>query len=44
MLLPESLMKKVIETVANFWLRGAPASSAVICAVARGIIIANDRL
>ena len=42
-LLPESLMKKVIETVANLRLRGAPIYSAVIRAVARGIIIANDR-
>ena len=42
-LLPESLMKKVIETVANLRLRGAPVSSAVIRAVARGVIIANDR-
>ena len=42
-LLPESLMKKVIETVANLRLSGAPVSSAVIRAVARGVIIANDR-
>ena len=42
-LLPESLMKKVIETVANLWLRGVPVSSAVIHAVARGVITANDR-
>ena len=40
---PESLMKKVIDTVANLRLRGAPVSSAVIRAVARGVIIANDR-
>ena len=32
-------MKKVIGTVANLWLRGAPVSSAVIRAVARGVII-----
>ncbi len=42
-LLPENLMKKVIETVAYLRLRGAPVSAAVICAVARGVIIANDR-
>ena len=36
-------MKKVIETVANLQLRGAPVSSTVIRAVARGAIIANDR-
>ena len=42
-LLPERLMKIVIETVANLRLRGAPVSSAVIRAVARGVIIANDR-
>ena len=41
-LLPESLMKKVTETVANLRLRGAPVSSAVIRAVARGAIIVND--
>ena len=42
-LLPESLMKIIIETVANLWLRGAPVSSAVIRAVARGVILASDR-
>ena len=42
-LLPENLMKKVIETVANLRLKGAPVSAAVIRAVARGVIIANDR-
>ena len=36
-LLPESLMRKVIETVANLRLRGALVSSAVIRAVARGV-------
>ena len=44
MLLLENLIKKVIETVANLRLRGAPVSAAVIRAVARGVIIANDRL
>ena len=42
-LLPETLMKKVIDTVTNLRLRGAPVSSAVIRAVARGVIVANDR-
>ena len=36
-------VKKVIETVTNLQLRGAPVSAAVIRAVARGVIIANDR-
>ena len=44
MLLLENLMKKVIETATNLQLRGAPVSAAVIRAVARGVIIANDRL
>ena len=43
-LLPENLMKKVIETVASLRLKGAPVSAAVIRAVARGVIMANDRL
>ena len=42
-LLLENLMKKIIETVANLWLRGATVSSAVIRAVARGVIIAKGR-
>ena len=42
-LLPDNLMKKVIETVTNLQLRGAPVSPAVIRAIARGVIIANDR-
>ena len=42
-MLPKNLMKKVIETVTNLRLRGAPVSAAVIRAVARGVIIANDR-
>ncbi len=33
----------MIKTIANFLLRGAPVSATVICAVARGVIIANDR-
>ena len=43
MLLPKNLTKKVIQTVTNLWLRGAPVSAAVIRAVARGVIIVNDR-
>ena len=43
MLLPENLMKKVIETVTNWRLIGAPVSAAVIRAVAGGFIIANYR-
>ena len=42
-MLPKNLMKKVIETVTNLRLRRVPASAAVICSVARGVIIANDR-
>ena len=37
-------MKKVTETVTNLRLRGAPVSTAAICAVPRGVIVANDRL
>ena len=36
-------MEKGIETVTNERLRGAPVSAAAICAVAKGVIIANDR-
>ena len=36
-------MRKVIETVINLRLREAPMFTAVICAVARWVIIANDR-
>ena len=35
-------MKKVIETVASLRLKGAPVSAAVIRAVARGVIMANE--
>ena len=42
-LLPEDLMKKTIDTVEALRLKGAPVSSAVINAVAKGIVIANDR-
>ena len=42
-LLPEELMAKTIDVVSSLRLRGAPVSSAVIRAVAKGIITANDR-
>ena len=43
-MLPENLMNKVIETVTNLRLMGAPMSAAVIRAVARGVTIESDRL
>ena len=42
-LLPEVIMKKTIDTVSALRLRGAPVTSSVINAVARGIVQANDR-
>ena len=42
-LLPDDLMKKTIETVSALRLRGAPVSTSVINAVAKGIVLANDR-
>ena len=42
-LIPKNLMKYVIENVTNLLLRRVPVSAAVICAVARGFIIANDK-
>ena len=36
-------MKKVIGTVTNLGLRGAPVSAAVIRTVARAVIIVNSR-
>ena len=43
-LLPNDLMKKTIETVSALRLKGAPVSSSVINAVAKGILVlANDR-
>ena len=41
-LLHENIMKKVIESVTNLRLGGAPVSSAVVRALERGVIIAND--
>ena len=43
-LLPEDLMKKTIETVQSLRLEGAPISSSSFNAVAKGIVIANDRM
>ena len=42
-LLPETLMKKTIDTISALRLRGAPVTSSVINAVAKGIVQANDR-
>ena len=41
-LLPEEFMAKTIDVVSSLRLRGAPVSSVVITAVAKGIITAND--
>ena len=43
-LLPEDLMRKTIETVQSLRLNGAPIISSIINAIAKGIIIANDRM
>ena len=37
-------MKKTIETVGSLRLKGAPISSSIINAIAKGIVIANDRI
>ena len=42
-LLPETLMKKTIDTISALRLRRAPVTSSVINAVAKGIVQANDR-
>ena len=42
-LLPAELMQKVVHLVSALRLRGATVSSSVICSVARGLILANDR-
>ena len=42
-LLPETLMKKTIDTISALRLRGAPATSAVINAIAKVIDQANDK-
>ena len=42
-LLPAELMQKVVDLVSALRLKGAPVSSSVICSVAKGVILANDR-
>ena len=42
-LLPEDIMTKTIQTVKGLRLKGAPVSSAVINAIARGVVMAEDR-
>ena len=42
-LLPDDLMKKTIETTQALRLKGAPVTAAVINAIAKGIVMANDR-
>ena len=42
-LLPEEIMKKAIQTIKALRLKGAPISCNVINAIAKGIVVANDR-
>ena len=42
-ILPDDLMEKTIQTIDALRLKGAPVSSVVVNAVAKGIVIANDR-
>ena len=42
-LLPKTLMKKTIDTISALRLRGAPITSSIINAVAKGIVQANGR-
>ena len=42
-LLPETLMKKTIDTISALILRGTPVPSSVIHAVPKGTVQANDR-
>ena len=42
-LLPETLMKKTINTISALRLRGAAVTSSIINVVAKGIVQANDR-
>ena len=42
-LLPAELMQKVVDLFSALRLKGAPVSLSVICSVARGVILANDR-
>ena len=41
-LLPEDIMAKTIQTVKALRLKGAPVSSAVINAIAKGVVMAED--
>ena len=41
-ILPEYIMKKTLDTVDALRLKGAPVSSTVVNAVAKGIVMAND--
>ena len=42
-LLPAELMQKVVDLVSALRLKGSPVSSSVICSVASGVNLANDR-
>ena len=42
-MLPETLMKKTIDTVSALRLRGTPVTSSVTNVVPKGIVQANDR-
>ena len=42
-LLPDDLMTKTIETIEALRLKGAPVTAPVINAIAKGIVMANDR-
>lgn len=42
-LLPDDLMKKTMETIQALRLEHAPVTVAVINAIAKGIVMANDR-
>ena len=42
-LIPEEIMKKAIQTSKALRLKGAPISYNVINAIAKGIVVANDR-
>ena len=43
-ILPEHLMEKTTDTVKSLQLKGAPISRSVINAIAKGIVITNDRM
>ena len=42
-LLPAEVIQKVVDLISALRLKGAPVSSSVICSVARGAILVNDR-